>query len=111
MAWADVKKEMTEEKGLDGEVADRIGEYVKLKGESPFSALFLGDADVRSVSGGPELVDRLRQDEKLSGHKAAKEGIEDMALLFKYLDIFNVSHRVSLPYLLAAPFPRSSHHF
>ena len=45
--------------------------------------------------GGPELVDRLRQDEKLVGHKAAKEGIEDMALLFKYLDIFNVTARVS----------------
>lgn len=34
MAWSDVRKEMTEEKGLDGEVADRIGEYVKLKGEA-----------------------------------------------------------------------------
>lgn len=33
MAWVDVKKEMTNEKGLDPEVADRIGEYVKLKGE------------------------------------------------------------------------------
>lgn len=32
MPWADVRKEMTEEKGLDGDVADRIGEYVKLKG-------------------------------------------------------------------------------
>ena len=30
--WEDVRKEMTEEKGLDPEVADRIGEYVKLKG-------------------------------------------------------------------------------
>jgi len=38
MAWADVKKEMTEEKGLDGEVADRIGEYVKLKGASLFTS-------------------------------------------------------------------------
>ena len=32
MAWADVKKEMVEEKGLDPAVADRIGEYVKHKG-------------------------------------------------------------------------------
>ena len=32
--WADVRKEMTEEKGLNGEVADKIGEYVGLKGES-----------------------------------------------------------------------------
>jgi len=32
MAWLDVRKEMVEDKGLDGDVADRIGEYVKLKG-------------------------------------------------------------------------------
>ena len=32
MAWADVKKEMTEEKGLDPAAADKIGEYVKHKG-------------------------------------------------------------------------------
>lgn len=30
--WSEVQREMTEEKGLDGEVADKIGEYVKLKG-------------------------------------------------------------------------------
>ena len=34
MPWADVKKEMTEEKGLDPAVADKIGEYVKHKGLS-----------------------------------------------------------------------------
>ena len=34
MSWADVKKEMTEEKGLDAAVADKIGEYVKHKGTS-----------------------------------------------------------------------------
>ena len=33
LPWSEVKKEMTEEKGLDPTVADRIGEYVKLKGE------------------------------------------------------------------------------
>lgn len=32
MSWSDVKKEMVEEKRLAEEVADRIGEYVKLKG-------------------------------------------------------------------------------
>lgn len=30
--WGEVKKEMVEEKGLDGSVADKIGDYVKLKG-------------------------------------------------------------------------------
>lgn len=32
LPWADVKKEMTEEKGLDPAVADKIGEYVMYKG-------------------------------------------------------------------------------
>ncbi len=45
MPWADVRKEMTEEKGLDGEVADRIGEYVKLKGESPSTLGWAGATD------------------------------------------------------------------
>lgn len=31
--WAEVKREMTVEKGLDEKVADRIGEFVGLKGE------------------------------------------------------------------------------
>lgn len=30
--WAEVRREMTEEKGLDPGVADQIGEFVKLKG-------------------------------------------------------------------------------
>lgn len=33
LSWADVKKEMTVEKGLDENVADSIGQYVGLKGE------------------------------------------------------------------------------
>jgi len=32
LPWEDVKKEMAEEKGLDPNIADHIGEYVKLKG-------------------------------------------------------------------------------
>lgn len=31
--WADVRKEMVAEKGLDEKAADKIGEYVGLKGE------------------------------------------------------------------------------
>ena len=33
MSWEDVRKEMVVDKGLDGDVADKIGEYVKLKGK------------------------------------------------------------------------------
>ena len=32
LPWAEVKKEMTQEKGLDPTVADKIGQYVKHKG-------------------------------------------------------------------------------
>jgi histidyl-tRNA synthetase len=95
MPWADVRKEMTEEKGLDGEVADRIGEYVKLKGES---ALVLeGGAMLTAIfsrSGGPELVQQLKQDARLTANKSASEGLNDMELLYTYLDIFGVSSRV-----------------
>jgi histidyl-tRNA synthetase len=31
--WTEVRKEMTVDKGLDGVIADKIGEYVGLKGE------------------------------------------------------------------------------
>jgi hypothetical protein len=34
LPWAKVKEEMTEQKGLDSSVADKIGEYVKHKGVS-----------------------------------------------------------------------------
>jgi len=36
LPWAEVRKEMTEEKGLDPQAADLIGEYVQLKGTFPF---------------------------------------------------------------------------
>ncbi|SGY50525.1 BQ5605_C001g00893 [Microbotryum silenes-dioicae] len=80
--WSEVKREMTEEKGLDPQVADKIGEYVKLKG-------------------GKELVDRLLADAHLPKNKSAKEGIEEMGLLFKYLDIFGVTDRMSFDLSLA----------
>jgi histidyl-tRNA synthetase len=41
LPWAEVKKEMTEEKGLDPVVADKIGEYVKHKGKFVFPSYSL----------------------------------------------------------------------
>ena len=32
MSWEDVRKEMIDEKGLDENIADKIGEFVKLRG-------------------------------------------------------------------------------
>ncbi|CCM01448.1 uncharacterized protein FIBRA_03500 [Fibroporia radiculosa] len=64
LPWLDVKKEMTEEKGLDPAVADKIGEYVKHKGN-------------------------------------AKNGIEEMGMLFNYLGSYKVVEKLSFDLSLA----------
>lgn len=45
--WEEVRREMTVEKGLEAEIADRIGEYVKLKGER----CMVGAAVLRRLAG------------------------------------------------------------
>ncbi|KAK0840458.1 Cytoplasmic and mitochondrial histidine tRNA synthetase [Friedmanniomyces endolithicus] len=80
--WEEVRREMTEDKGLDGEVADRIGEYVVQKG-------------------GRELLERLQGDAKLSGNESGSAGIEDMKKLFDYLETFEVLDKVSFDMSLA----------
>jgi histidyl-tRNA synthetase len=81
LPWADVRREMTEEKGLDPAVADQIGEFVKLKG-------------------GPELLAQLRET-RIASNKSALAGLQDMELLFKYLDVFGVTPKVSFDLSLA----------
>ena len=66
---------MVEEKGLPGEVADRIGGYVKLRG-------------------GQELLERLERDQRLAGVKDAQIGISEMRLLLLYCDRFGVMDNV-----------------
>ena len=75
LPWAEVKKEMTEEKGLDPSVADKIGEYVKHKG-------------------GPPLLDQLLKDDALVANPSAKLGMDEMGLLFSYLEAYNVLDKV-----------------
>ncbi|WVQ79084.1 hypothetical protein IAT38_001178 [Cryptococcus sp. DSM 104549] len=77
LPWADVKKEMTVEKGLDADVADRIGKYVSLKGP------------------GPELLAKLKSDEALVAIPLAKEGLDDMEILFRYLGVYKVLDKIS----------------
>ncbi|KAL7414313.1 hypothetical protein BDY24DRAFT_386502 [Mrakia frigida] len=81
--WSEVRREMVEEKGLDGAVADKIGEYVSLKGN------------------GPALLARLESDAALNGIKTAVEGLADMKLLFQYLEIFGCLDRMSFDLSLA----------
>ncbi|KAM0196624.1 hypothetical protein ACHAPA_001505 [Fusarium lateritium] len=82
LPWADVRKEMTEEKGLDGEVADRIGEWVVLKGKQ-------------------DLLQKLQSTENLAANESMKQGMEDIALLFEYLEAFDCLDRVSFDLSLA----------
>lgn len=82
LPWADVRKEMTEEKGLDGKVADRIGEWVVLKGKQ-------------------DLLEKLQKEESLAANESMKKGMSDLALLFEYLETFDVLDRVSFDLSLA----------
>ncbi|KAF8323686.1 histidyl-tRNA synthetase [Clavulina sp. PMI_390] len=81
LPWAEVRREMTEDKGLEPAVADAIGEFVKLKG-------------------GPELLDELEKG-KLASNPSGKAGINDMRLLFTYLDVFGITAKMSFDMSLA----------
>lgn len=83
LPWDDVRKEMVDEKGLPGEIADRIGKYVRLNGDLP------------------KMLELLQYDETLSGNEKVQTGIKDMALLVSYLEALDVLDKVSL-----RPLPR-----
>ena len=64
-----------DEKGLPGDVADVIGEYVKM-------------------NGGAELLDQLQQDQRLSSQPDAKTGLEEMRLLMHFCSVMGITDRV-----------------
>lgn len=80
--WEEVKKEMVEEKGLSEEVADRIWDFVQRKG-------------------GRDVLQALRGDERVMGNESLVKGLEDMDLLFEYLEAFGVLERVEFNLSLA----------
>ncbi|KAF4605988.1 Cytoplasmic and mitochondrial histidine tRNA synthetase [Pleurotus pulmonarius] len=82
MSWVDVKKEMTDEKGLDPAVADKIGEYVKLKG-------------------GLDLLEKLEADATLVANTNAKQGVAEMRILFGLLKAYQVIDKLSFDLSLA----------
>ncbi|KAJ1852540.1 Cytoplasmic and mitochondrial histidine tRNA synthetase, partial [Coemansia sp. RSA 2703] len=82
MPWADVKREMTEDKGLSDEVAERIGRFVLLKG-------------------GEDLLSELQANPELMASKKAQEGVADMVLFFKYVKVLGVLPYVSFDLSLA----------
>ena len=80
--WADVKHEMVEEKGLEENVADKIGTYVQQRG-------------------GRELIAKLQDDTVLTQNERAVEGLAEMELLYQYLDVYGVTDRLSFDLSLA----------
>ena len=48
-----------------------------------------------SFSGGIDLIDKLKEDEKLSKNKRAMEGLDEMRLLLRYCDLNGISGSVS----------------
>lgn len=82
LPWTEVRKEMTEEKGLAEDIADKIGEYVVLKGAK-------------------DLLTKLQADERLTANESMKAGMADMELLFSYLEAFDALESVSFDLSLA----------
>ncbi|CAA17892.2 mitochondrial and cytoplasmic histidine-tRNA ligase Hrs1 [Schizosaccharomyces pombe] len=82
LPWEDVRREMVVEKGLKEEVADKIKEYVLLKGDR-------------------SLLDKLEADSLLSSNSSAVAAFNDMRLLFDYLEAFGVLDRFSFDMSLA----------
>ncbi|KAL9604801.1 MAG: hypothetical protein Q9219_000249 [cf. Caloplaca sp. 3 TL-2023] len=81
-SWEEVKKEMVEEKGLQEDVADKIWEFVQRKG-------------------GKEVLEGLRDHEELRSNESMKKGMDDMQLLFEYLESFGILDKVEFNLSLA----------
>lgn len=81
MSWEDVKKEMCNEKGLNEQVADKIGTYV-------------------SRSGDCSLIDELIQAE-MGQDEMARKGLEELKLLYKYAASMGISKHLRFDLSLA----------
>lgn len=81
--WEVVKKEMVVDKNQPEEVADKIGNYVKVNGT------------IRDV------LDILQKDEILTANKSAKEGLDEIETMLGYLEAFDVAKYISFDMSLA----------
>lgn len=82
--WDAVKKEMVEEKGLPENVADRIGEFVVLRGEPR------------------ELLARLQEaSHPLAMHPDSAAALKDLEILFEFLDVMSALKPFSFDLSLA----------
>ena len=71
-SWEEVRQEMVEVKGLSAEVADKIGEFM------------MGDF----------ILQMKEIKERLSSNKKAVDAIEELEVLFQYLDAFGLDDDV-----------------
>lgn len=83
LPWEAVKKEMTVEKGQLEEVADKIGEFVKVSGSIV------------------QTLDYLRSATLLKDSEAAQQGIKDMESLAEYAEAFSIEGHLSFDLSLA----------
>lgn len=81
MEWAAVRDEMVKEKGLDGDVADRIGEFIKL-------------------NGGRELIEVLMEG-PLGKNARSRQGLEECRLLLRYACTMNIESSIRFDLSLA----------
>lgn len=81
--WSEVRREMVEDKGLTGDVADKIGEFVVLKGK-PW-----------------DMYNSLMDSKRFGTHKGALEAMEDLRILFEYLEAMGKLHFISFDLSLA----------
>lgn len=82
LQWEEVRKEMTEEKGLDGEIADKIWSYVQKKGSR-------------------DVLEFLQSDASMTSNASMQKGMEDMDLLLTYLEAFGILDKVEFNLSLA----------
>lgn len=81
--WSEVRREMVEDKGLEGDVADKIGEFVVLKGK-PW-----------------DMYNSLMGSKKFGNHKGALEAMEDLRICFEYLEAMDKLKFISFDLSLA----------
>eukprot|EP01114_Cavostelium_apophysatum_P006738 TRINITY_DN1818_c0_g1_i1.p1 TRINITY_DN1818_c0_g1~~TRINITY_DN1818_c0_g1_i1.p1 ORF type:complete len:410 (-),score=118.25 TRINITY_DN1818_c0_g1_i1:380-1609(-) len=81
--WSEVRDEMVKIKGLQPEVADKIEEFVKLQGE-PFA-----------------LMKKIREEKRCDSNKDAMQGLDELTLLFEYLECYQVVDKVLFDLSLA----------
>ena len=83
VSWEEVKKEMVSEKGLSEEVADKIGNFVKLKGSI-------------------DLIDKIvSEGGELALNPKSRKGLDDLKLLFEHCSILGIDSLISFDLSLA----------